>query len=324
MKTTLRNCLLALIPLAVCVLGAVIFQKLVQPLPLLAFRVDPGTLVIALGVVLSLTLLSGVLGQIQTERTCRRRLNEAALSQSEAHRRFLRRLDHEMKNPLTGMRAALANLQEDLPPAERERTVTDLRRQAERLSRLVADLRKLAELEDRPLEQDGVDVSGLLQETIDAACSLPAYTGRDVRLVISEVPWPLQPVTGDRDLLGLAFYNLVENALKFTSAEDVVEIRAREDGADLLVEVADSGPGIPADDQSRIFDELYRGTNARGFEGSGLGLALVQRILTRHGGSISVRSRQDGQKGTVFTTRLPYKRVDNPPVFHKKKFSLFH
>ena len=103
-------------------------------------------------------------------------------------------------------------------------------------------------------------------------------------------------------------YNLVENALKFTSAQDSVEVRALEDGRAIVVEVADSGAGIPSEDLTKIFEELYRGSNARGTDGSGLGLALVNRIVSLHGGQIDVRSRQDGPHGTVFTVRLPEKR----------------
>ncbi|HET9912908.1 MAG TPA: sensor histidine kinase, partial [Anaerolineales bacterium] len=76
----------------------------------------------------------------------------------------------------------------------------------------------------------------------------------------------------------------------------------------IVVEVADSGAGIAADDLSKIFEELYRGTNARGTDGSGLGLALVNRIVMLHGGQINVRSRQDDPRGTVFTVRLPEKQ----------------
>ena len=140
---------------------------------------------------------------------------------------------------------------------------------------------------------------------MDAARTIPAYRGRNVNLFITKVPSPLPAVTGDRDLLSLAVYNLVENALKFTSAKDSVEVRALEDGKAIVVEVADSGAGIPSDDLSKIFEELYRGSNARTTEGSGLGLALVNRIISLHGGQIDVRSRQDGPRGTVFTVRLP-------------------
>ena len=107
------------------------------------------------------------------------------------------------------------------------------------------------------------------------------------------------------DLLVLAIYNLVENALKFTCATDSVEIRLLEDGRAILIEVADSGGGIPAEDVSKIFEELYRGSNARSTEGSGLGLALVNRIIALHGGRIDVRSSQEEPRGTVFTIRLP-------------------
>jgi K+-sensing histidine kinase KdpD len=83
----------------------------------------------------------------------------------------------------------------------------------------------------------------------------------------------------DRDLLALAVFNLVENALKFTYGKEAVEVRALEDGKAIVIEIADSGPGIPPDELSKIFEELYRGANARGIEGSGLGLALAQRIV---------------------------------------------
>lgn len=76
----------------------------------------------------------------------------------------------------------------------------------------------------------------------------------------------------------------------------------------IVIEIADSGLGIPADELTKIFEELYRGANARGIEGSGLGLALVQRIVELHEGQIQVRSRQDEPRGTVFTMRLPVKK----------------
>jgi signal transduction histidine kinase len=115
-------------------------------------------------------------------------------------------------------------------------------------------------------------------------------------------------VTGDRDLLVLAVYNLVDNALKFTSAKEPVEVRALDEGKDIVVEVADSGAGISSEDLPKIFEELYRGSNAHSTDGSGLGLALVNRIVTLHGGQVQVRSRQEEPRGTVFTLRLPEKR----------------
>ena len=232
-----------------------------------------------------------------------------SLREMEQNRRnFLRRLDHEIKNPLTGLRAALVNLQEAQNKDERIRAAENAGRAVARLSRLLADLRKLSDLGERPIEQSRVDVPDLLQDAVDAAHVLPAYDGRDVSLLIPKVPSPFPSVTGDRDLLVLAVYNLVENALKFTSGEDSVEVRASEDGQVIVIEVADSGAGIPMEDQPKIFEELYRGSNARSTEGSGLGLALVKRIIALHQGQIHVRSSQAEPRGTVFTIRLPVTR----------------
>lgn len=88
-----------------------------------------------------------------------------------------------------------------------------------------------------------------------------------------------------------------------TRPGDTVEVRASEDGASVVVEVADAGPGIPMEELPRVWEELYRGQGARGTPGSGLGLALVRAIVEQHGGQVTLRSRV-GQ-GTVVTMRLP-------------------
>lgn len=224
---------------------------------------------------------------------------------NEKRRNFLRRLDHEIKNPLTGLRAALVNLQEAKESEERSRAVTNANHAVERLTRLLTDLRKLSDLEERAIEKFPVDVPELLEDVVTAVKILPVCKGRDIGVLIPKVPSPFPMVTGDRDLLLLAAYNLVENALKFTSADDSIEVRALEDGRAIVIEVADSGTGIPSEDLSKIFEELYRGSNARGTEGSGLGLALVHRIAVLHGGGVGVRSSQNEPRGTVFTLRLP-------------------
>ena len=90
-----------------------------------------------------------------------------------------------------------------------------------------------------------------------------------------------------------------------TPADGSINIRLRRADTQAIIEVADSGVGILPEDVSRIFDELYRGSNARGTEGSGLGLALVNRITVLHGGGVGVRSSQNEPRGTVFTIRLP-------------------
>jgi len=234
---------------------------------------------------------------------------EGAFRQAQENRRsFIRRLDHELKNPLTGLRAALANLSEAASPEDREQASLNARRDVERLQRLLADLRKLSDLDEIPLETLPVQLPELLEEIVEAAGGLPVYQGRSLSLLVANVP-PLPPIVGDRDLLGLAFYNLIDNALKFSGPGHAVQVRAREDGRNLVVEVADGGPGIPADNLPHIFEELYRGTNARGIPGSGLGLALAARIVDLHTGSRKVTSRQGERQGTVFSMVLPAGRI---------------
>jgi two-component system, OmpR family, sensor kinase len=297
--------LLIALPFVSGVLVSVLAQGFFQPVPVLVFKIDVGMIAFVAGVIITLFFLSFYAGSLLVERQSQRTLERSLKEAELGRRRFLRRLDHEIKNPLTGLRAALVNLQETRSVEERQRAANNARRAVDRLSRLLADLRKLSDLEERSLENLPVNVPELLQDMVEAARSLPAYGQREVNLLISRVPSPFPTVKGDRDLLGVAMYNLVENALKFTSESESVEVRALEDGKTIVVEVADSGPGIPAEDLSNIFEELYRGSNARGVDGSGLGLALVRRIVALHGGEIDVRSRQEEPRGTVFTVRLP-------------------
>ncbi|HUF00012.1 MAG TPA: HAMP domain-containing sensor histidine kinase [Anaerolineales bacterium] len=297
--------ILIFLPLLFGAFASFIAQWIWSPVPLLVFRIDVGMVVFVVGVFITLLFGVAYLGSWIKERNARRVIKQSLQESEQGRQRFIRRLDHEIKNPLTGLRAALVNLQETRESAERQKASENANRAVERLTRLLNDLRKLSDLEERSIERMPVDIPELLDEVVDAARTIPAYQGRNVNLLITKVPSPLPPVTGDRDLLSLAVYNLVENALKFTSANDSVEVRALEDGKAIVVEVADSGAGIASDDLSKIFEELYRGSNARSTEGSGLGLALVNRIVSLHGGQIDVRSRQDGPRGTVFTVRLP-------------------
>lgn len=296
---------LTFLPFLMGILISFLMQRFWSPVPVLVFKMDVGVIVFVAGLGVSAFFIAMWMGSTSSEISASRKIEDAIHEAEQGRKRFLRRLDHEMKNPLTGLRAALVNLQEAQSKDERIRAGENAKRAQERLSSLLTDLRKLADLEERPIERTRVDIPDLLNDVVDAARSIPAYEGRNINLFVTKVPSPFPCVIGDRDLLVLAMYNLVENALKFTSAEEPVEVRALEDGRSVFVEVADSGLGINSEDLPKIFEELYRGSNARGTEGSGLGLALVSRIVTLHGGQIIVRSRQEDPRGTVFTIRLP-------------------
>lgn len=258
---------------------------------------------LAIGIALSLGCLLFVATAWRRDQQQGRTLADRHTQALAERRRLLQRLDHELKNPLTAMRAALANLLATAQDREQVNTLQSLETQTVRLSRLTADLRKLAELDARPLETAPVDLAELLQEAVDLAQEKAETQARQVTLTVPRAPWPLARVAGDRDLLFLAFYNLLDNALKFTRPGDTVEVRAREDGSAVVVEVADTGPGIAPEELPHIWEELYRGANARSTPGSGLGLALVRAIVQRHAGQIQLKSRVS--QGTLVTVRLP-------------------
>jgi two-component system, OmpR family, sensor kinase len=227
----------------------------------------------------------------------------AAAQATQDRLRFLMRLDHELKNPLTAMRAGLANIGQAGAARGTSAALFSVSAQADRITRLVGDLRKLADLETQPVEAAPVDLPALLHEVAEAAGEIPGARQRILRLSVPRAPWPLPLIEGDRDLLFIAIQNLVSNAVKFSAPGDTVEVRASEDDDGLLLEVADTGLGIPADEIGQVWQELARGRAARSLPGTGIGLALVRVIATRHGGKVAIRSRE-GQ-GTVVSIRLP-------------------
>jgi two-component system OmpR family sensor kinase len=303
MNATCRALILALIPFTLGLAAALLLRAISDGLPIVRLRADLGSWLALLGGLLSLLALTGVVVWVVAGRRLDRRLTEARQAQAEAHRRFLRRLDHELKNPLTAIRVGLANLAGTPPGEAQARTMAGVETQVSRLNKLATDLRKLADLETQSLERAAVDLDELLSEVVTLAKQRPESEEREIALTLPQAPWPLPQVPGDRDLLFLAIYNLLDNALKFTRLDDTIEVRAVEDGRVVTVEIADTGPGIPEDELPHIFEELYRGQEARRTEGSGLGLALVRAIVERHGGTVTMRSREG--EGTVFTLHLP-------------------
>ena len=277
-------------------------QRSVQ-LPIIYFRSDIGSLFLLTGILLSGIAMMGTFLYHKVTQQKQELHAQLQLQSADERRRFLRRLDHELKNPLTAIRAGLANLSEAPSTEARQEAFHSVEAQALRLSRLAADLRKLAELETRMVEKSPVDIGQLLQEAFDIATDHPNAEQRRLALSIPQAPWPLPNISADPDLLFLAIHNLLDNAIKFTRPGDTVEVRAFEDGSTVAIEIADTGPGISEEDLPHVWEELYRGMGARGIPGSGLGLALVRAVAERHNGQVNLRSRA-GQ-GTVFTLKLP-------------------
>lgn len=271
-----------------------------------SLRTGSGTAAAIAGIVVSCVLLAVMGLNHRRKVSMRQMLATERRSQAEVRRRFIHRLDHELKNPLTAIHAGLANM-DSMERTEPDHSLINVRRQVDRLTALVHDLRKLTDLETRDIEQTVIELPLLIEDAVDLARSVPSRPSREIAVIIQRVPWQPGPVYGDPDLLLLALYNLLDNALKFSPPETVVEVRAIDGGSAALVEIANTGPGIPAEDLPHVTEELFRGRDSQGIEGSGLGLALVDRIVRLHGGELAIRSRE-GQ-GTVVTVRLPLARA---------------
>ena len=296
----LRLIAIPLLPLLMGLVLAGLFWARVLPNQIVTMRFDLGNFFCGVPLFVAVPWIAFSLAARRREEHS---LEQVRNQSSAEKRRFIHRLDHELKNPLTAIRAGLANLAESRLDNDQAQTLDSIEGQTIRLSRLSSDLRKLAELESRPLEMAPVNVSEMLQEAYDIALDQPNAFDRQLKLTVPQVPWPLPAVQGDRDLLFLAVHNLLDNAIKFTQPGNTIEMRAYEDGSSLMIEVADTGQGIPEDELEHIGEELYRGRGARGIPGNGLGLALVNSIINLHGGSVSLRSKET--QGTVIALRLP-------------------
>lgn len=283
----------ALILGAGILLALLAFFLLPDSLLQFGFQLHP-SVVILTPALLAAAVLLGVDGWVRRERA---NLDEALASQAAVleglRRQFIQRLDHELKNPLTAITVQLDNLAN--ASSANAGGIADLRAQVDRLALLTRGLRRLADLETRALEPEHVDLEELLWEVVELL-QAPDRIDLDVQ----QRPWALPAVQGDRELLLLAFRNLVENALNYS--QGMVEVRARQAGDRLQVEVVDTGRGIPEVDLPHVREELFRAGNVHDVAGSGLGLAIVDRIIARHGGTLDLRSRPG--LGTIATVML--------------------
>ena len=185
-----KRWLLILLPLGLGLLLAVLINQSQLPNPLFRVLISLSSLIFFLGLLTSLLLLVAWLSRQIAERRNRQKIAQMQKDTAEDRRQFLRRLDHELKNPLMAIRAGLANFA-NAPTAEtRQAALATVEAQTIRLSRLTADLRKIAELEERPLDRTTVDLESLLREVIDLVRDRPGAGERQIRLNLPQAPWP--------------------------------------------------------------------------------------------------------------------------------------
>jgi len=224
------------------------------------------------------------------------------LERIQAMRRsFVTDASHELKTPIATIQATAEALQLALGrDEERARHFAGrLEEQADRLGRIVRDLLDLSRLETDAIEPVSFDLGAVVGIEVEGVRSTAEAAG--VRLSSEVAPVGIE---GDPADIALAIRNVLTNAIAYTPAGGRVSLWAGEREGRAVVEVADTGIGIPAADQERIFNRFYRVDGARTREtgGTGLGLAIVRHVLDQHGGTVSVRSVL-GQ-GSTFTLDL--------------------
>jgi signal transduction histidine kinase len=227
---------------------------------------------------------------------------------------FIALASHELRTPLTSICGYLDILAEgDVGPLvpEQRRVVGVIERNAKRLVRLVDDLLVVARSDAGRLGivLDDLDLADLARDCVQGASPAAEERGLDLS---ARVDVQTLPVRADRARLGQVIDNLIANALKFTPPGGQVEVAVAVEGEEALVEVSDTGIGIPRADHARLFERFYRTSQAiaAAAPGSGLGLAISKMIVDAHGGRIQVES-EDGA-GATFRVLLPLATTARP------------
>jgi two-component system sensor histidine kinase KdpD len=227
---------------------------------------------------------------------------EAARRSEELRSAMLDGLAHDLKTPLTAIKASVTSLISGYPRTEerKEELLTIVNEETDRLHRIVSEAIQMGRIDAGKVSlQRGMHP---LHEIVTDVLSDLKLSGSRLRL---DIPNGLPPLFVDGDLIGQAMKQLMDNADRYSPPGSPIAISARLEADSIVVSVADSGPGVKADEQSRIFEKFYRGMHSSRFrEGTGMGLSIAKGIIEAHGGKITVSARPEG--GSVFSVQLPF------------------
>ena len=235
--------------------------------------------------------------------------NEKLQSIDKMKTNFITMASHELRTPLTTIKAfvELLIMKQGMPDAQKAKLMNTINTETDRLARLVADLLDLARIEAGSMrwQVDDVSIEDLIRNVIESMALLFENKGLRVTTTFSQ---PLARLAGDRDRLIQVMTNILSNSVKFTPAGGSIHIAVRQEAEpceQIVVEISDTGIGIPAMDLELIFEKFHRSDNkvTDTIEGTGLGLAITRQIVEHFGGRIWASSTQG--EGSVFTVTLP-------------------
>jgi signal transduction histidine kinase len=214
----------------------------------------------------------------------------------DARRQLIAAVSHDLRTPLASLRLLVESIEDGVATGEtRERYLRETRTHVEALTRLIDDLFELSRIEagDISWTMRQVELGELIGDTV-AAMRAPAEA-RGVA-INAELPPREVVALANAEKVQRVLFNLIQNAIRHTPADGSVTVRARSGAGGVEVEVADEGAGIPAGQGERVFEAFYRGEEARGEEGAGLGLAISRAIVEAHGGRIWLEETTPGTR----------------------------
>ena len=219
----------------------------------------------------------------------------------EARRGLVAAASHDLRTPLASLRLLVEAIDDGVAGEDRDRYLAEIRTHVAVLSDLIDDLFELSRIEagDISWTMRQVELGDLIGDTV--AAFRTSAEERGVHLA-AELPGPGVRAEADAEKVQRVLFNLIQNAIRHTPADGSVTVRAKGGPRGVEVEVTDSGEGIPAGENQRVFEAFYRGDSARGEDGAGLGLAISRAIVEAHGGRIWL---EDADPGTRVRFTLP-------------------
>ncbi len=234
-------------------------------------------------------------------------MSEQVGNLDEARNQFVSNASHELKTPLATIKLLVESMmyEDDMPAELRQEFLGDIDREIDRLSSVVSDLLTLVHIDSHKLKlhREMMVFADTVRESVSRLSPLAKKRKQEISMDLADEC----EMFADPGKLAQVCYNIIENAIKYTPEGGKITINLYKSGRDAVLEVSDTGIGIPASALPHVFDRFYRVDKSRGREtgGTGLGLSIVQQIVRLHAGSVTVQSTLG--KGTTFTVQLPVK-----------------